>query len=121
MVLDTSVLIDLLRGDERAAEFVEGLESVPACSEVTRIEVIRGLRSAERAVAERLFSTLKWVAVDEPIARLAGELGRRWRRSHAGISPADLAVAGTAGQVEARVATANVRHYPMFRGLRPPY
>jgi hypothetical protein len=61
------------------------------------------------------------VAVDEPIARLAGEFGRKWRRSHPGISPADLAIAATAGQLDAKLATTNVRHFPMFKGLRPPY
>lgn len=120
-VLDSTVLIDLLRGDPGALEFIEELETVPACSEMSRIEVIRGLRSAERGGAERLFSRLVWVPLDEAVARLAGELGRRWRRSHPGIGTADLAVAATAGQLNADLATANVRHFPMFKGLRPPY
>ncbi|MDQ6773221.1 MAG: type II toxin-antitoxin system VapC family toxin [Candidatus Dormibacteraeota bacterium] len=121
VVFDTSVLIDILRNDSAALEYARGVREVPTCSEVTRVEIVRGLRSAERASAEQLFQAVRWVAVDEPIARQAGELGRRWDRHRPGISLADLVVAATTEQLEAYLATTNVRHFPMFEGLRPPY
>jgi predicted nucleic acid-binding protein len=121
LVFDTSVLIDILRNDPAALDYVRGVQEVPACSEVTRVEVMRGLRSAERTGAEQLFRALRWVSVDEPLARRAGELGRRWDRHRPGISLADLIVAATAEQVEAELATTNVRHFPMFEGLQAPY
>jgi predicted nucleic acid-binding protein len=120
-VIDTSVIIDILRGLDAALHYVERLEDVPACSEITRVEVTRGLRSAERAPAERLFQQLRWIALDEPVARRAGELGRTWRKSHPGISSADLVIAATSEQLEADLATTNVRHFPMFKRLQPPY
>ena len=120
-VIDTSVIIDILRGMSVAVSYVETLEDVPACSEITRVEVTRGLRSAERGPTERLFQQLRWLALDEPIARRAGELGRRWRKSHPGISSPDLVVAATAELLGADLATINVRHFPMFKRLRPPY
>jgi len=120
-VIDTSVIIDILRGLPAAADYLEGLEDVPACSEITRVEVTRGLRSAERVPTERLFQQLRWVAVDESIARRAGELGRRWRTSHPGISSPDLVIAATAEQLGADLATSNVKHFPMFKRLQPPY
>jgi predicted nucleic acid-binding protein len=121
LVFDTSVLIDILRNDQAALDYVRGVSEVPTCSEVTRIEVLRGLRSAERIGAEQLFRTIHWVPVDEPLARRAGELGRRWSRHRPGISLADLAVAATTEQVDAELATTNVRHFPMFEGLQAPY
>ena len=121
MVLDTTVLIDILRNDVGALGFVETLELTPSCSEITRIEVMRGLRTGEHRGAERLFEGLGWVAVDEPIARRAGELGRRWRASHPSIGAADLAVAATAEHLNAGLATSNVRHFPMFGGIQAPY
>ena len=120
-VIDSSVIIDILRGLPAAADYLEGLEDVPACSEITRVEVTRGLRSAERVPTERLFQQLRWVAVDEPIARRAGELGRRWWTSHPGISSPDLVIAATAEQLGADLATSNVKHFPMFKRLQPPY
>jgi len=121
VVLDTTVLIDHLRTYEPATRYLSGLESRPSCSEISRIEVIQGLRSAERDAAERLFSVIDWVPVTESIARRAGVLGRRWRRSHPGIGAADLAIAATAEQLEASLATRNIKHFPMFGELAAPY
>jgi predicted nucleic acid-binding protein len=121
VVFDTSVLIDVLRGDFAALRYVRGLGEVPICSEVTRIEVARGLRGGERSAAEQLFRTLRWLPVDEPIARRAGELGRRWDRQRPGIALADFVIAATTEQLGADLATANVRRFPMFTDLEAPY
>lgn len=120
-VLDTTVLIDVLRGHPAALAYVLEIEEVGVCSEVTRVEVLRGLRSEERRPVERLFQQLRWVPVDEAIAEAAGEFGRRLRRGHSGIGVADLIIAATAEQLGLPLATTNVRHFPMFKGLRPPY
>lgn len=121
VVLDTSVLVDHLRAATAATDYLAGLEDRPTCSEISRIEVIQGLRSPERRAAEKLFALIEWVPVSEAISRRAGELGRRWRRSHPGIGVADLAIAATAEQIEGVVATRNLKHFPMFRDLRAPY
>lgn len=121
MVVDTSVLVDVLRGSGTAVEWLTALDAVPTCSEVTRVEVLQGVRSAERAPTERLLQTLRWVTVDEGVSRSAGELGRRFRRSHRGIGVADLIIAATCIETGAALATMNVRHFPMFDGLTPPY
>ncbi len=120
-VLDTAVLIDLLRGDQAAVEFVAGLDAVPLCSEITRIETLRGLRSAERGAAAALLAEIDWVPVDERVATRAGELGRTWRQSHPGIDTADLAIAATAELSGRTLATTNLKHFPMFAGLERPY
>ncbi len=120
-VLDTSVLIDVLRGDDAAVAFLAELEPVPACSEITRIEVLRGLRPNEIPAAQSLLDALDWVAVEEGVATRAGELGRTWRGSHAGIDTADLAIAATAELSGGSLATTNTKHFPMFGGLERPY
>ena len=120
-VLDTSVLIDLLRQLPAAREYMLSMPQIPTCSEITRVEVLQGLRSPERRAAEALFETLSWADIDERIARRAGELGRRWRRSHPGLAVADLVIAGTALELGQSLATLNVRHFPMFARLKPPY
>ena len=65
--------------------------------------------------------TFRWIPLDEPIARRAGDLGRRWRASHRGIATADLVIAATALEHELDLATLNVRHFPMFEKLGSPY
>ena len=121
VLVDTSVLIDLLRGYPAARAYLRGLPEVPIASEVTRVEILRGLRGAEREATERLFDALRWAGVDEVIARRTGELGRRWDRHRPGIALADLIIAATAEQLGADLATGNVRHFPMFPTLQPPY
>jgi predicted nucleic acid-binding protein len=120
IVLDTTVLIDVLRGHRPALDYLRALGEPPACSELTRVEVIRGLRRREREAADALLRMLRWVPVDEPIARRAGALGERWRKSHA-LSTVDLVIGATAEELGAELATSNTRHYPMFPRLRRPY
>ena len=120
-VLDTTVLIDVLRGESSASTWLISLDDQPSCSEVTRVEVVRGLLSHERSSAERLFAGLNWVPVNESIARYAGDFGRRFRSSYGSIGTNDLIVAATAIDQGATVATSNLKHFPMFKGLKRPY
>lgn len=120
VVLDTTVLIDLLRGNPAALAYLKSLEEVPACSEVTRVEVMRGIRHREREATEGLMRSVRWIALDEQIARRAGALGRTWRRSHLLATP-DLIIAATAQELGADLATSNTRHFPMFDGITAPY
>jgi len=121
VILDTSILIDHLRASTPAAKYLASLDDRPSCSEISRIEVVQGLRSPERRAADKLFALIAWVPVNEAVARRAGELGRRWRHSHPGIGVADLAIAATAEEIDAGLATRNLKHFPMFEGLRAPY
>jgi predicted nucleic acid-binding protein len=122
-LVDTSVLIDYLRGHEGAAELVEAERSVEPlhASEITRLEVLAGMRPAEADGTRSLLSTLIWHPVDADVAEEAGALGRRWLPSHHNIDGADLAIAATAILNGSRLLTRNVRHFPMFANLRLPY
>jgi predicted nucleic acid-binding protein len=113
IVLDTTVLIDVLRGHRPAVDWLQSLAEVPACSELTRVEVIRGLRHRERTAAEPLVRAIRWMPVDEEIARRAGALGRRWRRSHR-LGTVDLVIAATAQELAATLGTSNVRPIRCF-------
>ncbi len=119
-LVDTSVLVDVLRGRPAATSWWEATDD-PQASEVTRVEVLQGMRSSERLVTYELLAEVRWHPVDTAVAERAGELGRSFRRSHGGIDVADLCIAATAQLRALEPATLNVRHFPMFAGLRPPY
>ena len=123
VLIDTSVLIDYLRGHDGAATTLEReRESAPLhASEITRLEVLAGMRSAEEEATRLLLSTLRWHPVDAEIAEGAGALGRRWLPNHHTIDGADLAIAATAIHTGARLLTRNIRHFPMFPGLQAPF
>jgi len=121
LLLDTSVVVDVLRALPAALDFARGLDELPICSEITRVEILRGVRSGERAFTERTLGSFQWIGLDGAIARSAGEIGRSYRRSHPGIGLADLIIAATAKEFGLGLATGNVKHFPMFEGLQPPY
>lgn len=121
VVVDSDVLIDVLRGVPAARDFLKDLSSPPACSEVSRVEVLRGMRSHDRRATEQLLGVVDWMPVDRVISARAGELGRRYRHSHGRIGATDLIIAATAEHLALPLATLNVRHFPMFEGLEPAY
>ena len=92
-----------------------------AASVLTRVEILAGMRDSEEVATRQLLSSLAWVDVDEELAERAGLLARRYVASHPGVDPVDYVIAVTAQQLGANLWTRNVRHFPMFDGLRPPY
>jgi predicted nucleic acid-binding protein len=123
-LLDTTVAIDHLRGDEAAVDLLKDLvenDETLAASEVVRFELVAGVRDDELPALEQFFSAVSWVAVGEDVARTAGVLVRKHRRAHSGIDDTDYLIAATALLLEADLLTTNVRHFPMLPGLQPPY
>jgi predicted nucleic acid-binding protein len=119
VLLDTTVLIDLLRGRAGAIDRLGALRAagdMPLACAVNVEEVVRGLRPTESDAARRLFAGLR-------IAQLAAAEGWRageWRRDFAAggrtLAQADCLVAAAAVGSGARLATGNPRHVP-FAGL----
>lgn len=122
-VVDTSVLIDVLRGEHPAANALRAARTRGGlhASEITRLEILAGMRRSEEPATRALLDALTWHPVDEEIAELAGELGRQWLPSHRGIDSADLAIAATVRRLDADLLTRNVRQFPMIEDLVAPY
>ncbi|HLM85658.1 MAG TPA: type II toxin-antitoxin system VapC family toxin [Solirubrobacteraceae bacterium] len=123
-LVDTSVLVDYLRGVEPARELLRSAferEEVVAASVLTRIELSIGMRPSERRATDALAGALRWLAVDTSVAKQADALARRYARGHSGIDAVDYCVAASALVNGLELWTLNVRHFPMFEGLRPPW
>lgn len=115
MLLDTTVLIDALRGRpavERVRKLRKDGDVAFTCA-VNVEEVVRGLRPSEREQALRLLRGLRTAPLGEAQGTQAGD----WRRSFAGdgttLTQADCLIAAAAFGVGARLATGNPRHFPM--------
>ena len=124
ILVDSDVLIAHLRGLPAARKWLVGARTASgplAVSAVSIAEIAGGMRSAERQEVWRLLGSLRVEPVNEVIARRAGELMRRYRRSHAAIGLGDYLIAGTADVRGLELATLNIRHYPMVSGLRAAF
>lgn len=123
VVVDTSIIIDVLRGEAAAANVLSAaLEDGPLhAGEVVRLEVLAGMRFHEEQATRNLLEAFAWHSVDEKIAEIAGALGRRWLPGNRGIDSADLAIAATKIALDAQLLTKNVKHFPMFDELSTPY
>lgn len=124
IVVDSTVLVDNLRErPDATARVVEALEQGErlSASTLTKVELLAGMRSSERHRTRRLLDSLDWISVSDPIAERAGALARRYRASHTGVGVVDFVIAATVEELEAELWTRNVKHFPMFAGLKPPY
>lgn len=124
VVLDTAVLVDHLRDEPAATAALESLviaDRLLAASVMTRVELHVGARPHQAVMLEALDGLIDWVAVDEAIGGAACALARRYGRSHGTIDPVDYVIAATVTTLGAELWTRNVRHFPMFPALRPPY
>jgi len=120
VLLDTTVLIDVLRGRPGAVERLGALRQhggTPFTTPINVEEIHRGLRDSERTAAVRLFDGLRIA----PIGRLQGVQAGDWRRDHASsgvtLAQADCMIAAVAVAIGVPLATGNPNHFPM-RELR---
>lgn len=122
-LIDTSILIDVLRGNHFAVDALRKARASGSlhASEITRLEILAGMRPSEEVPTRHLFDAFTWHPVSESTTEIAGELGRRWLPGNRGIDSADLAIAATAVTLNTQLLTRNVKHFPMFDNLTSPY
>lgn len=120
VLLDTTVLIDVLRGSPGARRRLSDLRRVgdtPWLCAINVEEVTRGLRQSEDDGAIALFEGLHVAPLGVPEGRLAGFWRRSFARRGRSLSQADCLVAAAAVAVGARLATGNPKDFPM-RGVQ---
>lgn len=115
LLLDTTVLIDALRGRggaERLGTLRAGSAPPFVCA-INVEELWRGARPGEEKAIARLLRGLRMA----PLGREEGERAGRWRREFAAkgitLSQGDCLVAAAARGVGASLATGNPKDFPM--------
>ena len=115
LVLDSTVLIDHLRGRPAASRILALLDRgvSPATTAINVEEIVRGLRRTERDVAEQLFRGLVVLPVTEEAAWLAGTWRREFAERGQTLWQADCLIAATTVGAGAPLATGNPKDFPM--------
>lgn len=119
-LLDTSVLIDHLRGRqdvvERVAEIARDGHLLCCCA-INVVEVFSGMREHERTATENLLAGLHYFDIDYEAARLAGELRAELRQRGEKGGLQDTLIGAVALANDATLVTNNVKDFPI-PGLR---
>lgn len=112
-LVDTTVLIDVLRGDEAIRERLTSLTDPPYVSAASVHEVIKGMRPDERPGVEKLLSWVRVVPIGELEARISGHWRRVFALKGRKLGELDAMIAACAFTCRVPLATANVKHFPM--------
>ena len=116
VLLDTNVLIGLLRGSAPHWQYLEKLleKTAVSISAVTRAEIYAGCHPTEEAKTDELLALFKTVPVDGNIAELAGKFVYRYSRRGVTLHLEDALIGATAINMNLILVTSNVAHLPML-------
>jgi hypothetical protein len=120
ILLDTDVLIDYFRGISGAVTFIQEESERLVFSVITTAEIYAGARATETAHFDDFFSFFPIIPITSHIAKTGGLLKSEYGPSH-NVGIADALIAATAIEENLNLISLNVKHYPMFEHLQPPY
>ena len=115
VLLDSDVIIDVLRGKQVTVGALRALErsGVPTyCTAISWAEIYAGLRRGEEPQTEAFLRARGEVVLDARAGRHAGTYLSSFGRTH-GVELADALIAAAASTAGLRLWTGNRRHYPM--------
>lgn len=118
MILDTTFLIDVLRGREDVTARVEELDArgTPGVSSVTAMEIWEGIQLSdasddESAAVESLLTEIDEFPFDRDCAMAAGEINATLQRKGKPVDETDVMIAATGLVYDRPIVTRNVDHF----------
>ena len=115
-LLDTTVIIDCLRGRREVVDFLTRIASqgsIVGCCAINIVEVYAGMRENERQITKKFLDSLEYYEVTRNLAELAGEYKREYAGKGINLSLSDVTIATVAISNNLTLITDNLRHYPM--------
>lgn len=116
VLLDTSVLIDVLRSRNRRREQLTVLAKAGHTLVTTVLnvaELYSGMKQGEEVVTESFLSGLHCLDLTGTAARFAGKLKSDWSQKGRTLTLADTIIAAIAIENRCQLFTDNLRDFPM--------
>jgi predicted nucleic acid-binding protein len=117
LVIDTDVLIWILRGDkaiEKAfRDVIAETEGYVFITPVQVAEIYAGIKTRERAKVENFLDVLNVIGIDRNTGKLAGTFMNEYGKSQ-NVTMADALIAASTKKHLFKLWTLNKKHYPMF-------
>ena len=119
-LIDTDIIVDFLRGYEKAVDYFKNQSDEIVLSSIVVAELYAGVRDDERERLKMFISLFPVLPITPEVARVGGLFKRDYHKSH-GVGLADALIAATVVIEKVELKTLNTKHYPMLKGLRPHY
>ena len=119
-LIDTNILIDYLKNKQESVIFLEGLSLSPVISVITVAELYAGAKKKEEKYLKQFFDSFNIIPVDFKIAKNGGLLRNQYYKSH-GLCLYDGLIAATALINNFKLASLNIKHFPMIKDVERPY
>lgn len=123
-LIDTDILIWVLRGDRKYEDFLQSLKDKGSfsISTVTIAEIYKNIYPSEIVKTENVLSELQTWDVTPPIAKQAGLYWQEYIKRLKNLSLTDCLIAGCANVNNLTLVSLNIKHFPMedIKILNPP-
>ena len=117
IVLDTNVLIEILKGNKETIKKVESFTETLCISAITVMELYYGaLNKAELNKLEKFVSLFNIIHLNEKISKSSTKLIKRYAKSHSLDIP-DSLIASTVLENDAVLLTYNVKDFKYIEGI----
>ncbi len=117
-LLDTSIIIDHMRGSKEVNSYLEDIAQrgdIAGCCCINIAEIYAGMREKEKT--DRFIESLNYFEATKETAKLAGEFRQRYFKKEKTLATTDVITAATALTYNLTLITKNIQHYP-FPELR---
>lgn len=114
-LLDTDILIWVLRGKKEIVELVSDLKdkSPLGISVISIAEIYKNIFPAELIATEDYLQQHIIFEVDQKVAKIAGFYFQQYEKQLKNLSLADCLIAGTANVNDCILVSLNSKHFPM--------
>ena len=117
ILIDTNVLIEILKGKQKTIAQMENLDEAPALSSVSLMELYYGaFNKSEIKQIDKFASLFELIPISTAISFRATELVRDYSKNH-NLDIPDSLIAATAQVNHCKLLTCNIKDFRFIRGL----